>query len=220
MNILFKKFRFLWFILLIFALIFVKNTFFSSENAAETLATSDVPQAAATFKEGNNQQDGVIIQKYRKQLDAAQKKSDEKATKEIQEKIYEDGRQAALNFLPRNKFQRAFSQPSKKSADDIYNLLIAQVGFGGYDSLYQEAIAAKKEAASSTDELNMSGIQAKTAALTYGTLAQREQLLVTSLAYDLSSVGVISSDTAKDIDKKATHMLEVRKEGINAAMQE
>ncbi len=217
----FKKFRFLWFILLIFALIFVKNTFFSSsENAAETLATSDVPQAAATFKEGNKQQDGVIIQKYRKQLDAAQKKNDEKATKEIQEKIYEDGRQAALNFLPRNKFQRAFSQPSKKSADDIYNFLIAQVGFGGYDSLYQEAIAAKKEAASSTDELNMSGIQAKTAALTYGTLAQREQLLVTSLAYDLSSVGVISSDTAKDIDKKATHMLEIRKEGINAAMQE
>ena len=216
----FKKFRFLWFILLIFALIFVKNTFFSSsENAAETLATSDVPQAADTFKDENNQQDGVIIQKYRKQLDAAQKKSDEKATKEIQEKIYEDGRQAALNFLPRNKFQRAFSQPSKKSADDIYNFLIAQVGFGGYDSLYQEAIAAKKEAASSTDELNMSGIQAKTAALTYGTLAQREQLLVTSLAYDLSSVGVISSDTAKDIDKKATHMLEVRKEGINAAMQ-
>ncbi|MED4209270.1 hypothetical protein [Priestia megaterium] len=44
-------------------------------------------------------------------------------------------------------------------------------------------------------------------------------LLVTSLTYDLSSVGVISSDTAKDIDKKATHMLEVRKEGINAAMQ-
>jgi len=40
------------------------------------------------------------------------------------------------------------------------------VGFGGYDSLYQEAIAAKREAASSTDELNMSGIQAKTAALT------------------------------------------------------
>ncbi|MEW4210601.1 hypothetical protein Q0O85_18835 [Priestia megaterium] len=159
----FKKFRFLWFILLIFALIFVKNTFFSSsENAAETLATSDVPQAAATFKEGNNQQDGVIIQKYRKQLDAAQKKNDEKATKEIQEKIYEDGRQAALNFLPRNKFQRAFSQPSKKSANDIYNFLIAQVGFGGYDSLYQEAIAAKKEAASSTDELNMSGLQAKT----------------------------------------------------------
>lgn len=220
MNILFKKFRFLWFILLIFALIFVKNTFFSSsENAAETLATSDVPQAADTFKDGNNQQDGVIIQKYRKQLDAAQKKSDEKATKEIQEKIYEDGRQAALNFLPRNKFQRAFSQPSKKSADDIYNFLIAQVGFGGYDSLYQEAIAAKKEAASPTDELNMSGIQAKTAALTYGTLAQREHLLVTSLAYDLNSVGVISSDTAKDIDKKATHMLEVRKEGINAAMQ-
>ncbi|MHA2960821.1 hypothetical protein [Priestia megaterium] len=66
----------------------------------------------------------------------------------------------------------------------------------------------------------MSGIQAKTAALTYGTLAQREQLLVTSLAYDLSSAGVISSDTAKGIDKKATHMLEVRKEGINAAMQE
>ncbi|RBN38597.1 hypothetical protein DMN50_24595, partial [Priestia megaterium] len=91
----FKKFRFLWFILLIFALIFVKNTFFSSsENAAETLATSDVPQAADTFKDENNQQDGVIIQKYRKQLDAAQKKSDEKATKEIQEKIYEDGRQA------------------------------------------------------------------------------------------------------------------------------
>ena len=57
------------------------------------------------------------------------------------------------------------------------------------------------------------------AALTYGTLAQREHLLVTSLAYDLSSVGVISSDTAKDIDKKATHILEVRKEGINAAMQ-
>ncbi|ADE69212.1 Class A sortase [Priestia megaterium] len=52
----FKKFRFLWFILLIFALIFVKNTFFSSsENAAETLATSDVPQAADTFKDGNNQ---------------------------------------------------------------------------------------------------------------------------------------------------------------------
>ncbi|WP_461673028.1 hypothetical protein [Priestia megaterium] len=220
MNILFKKFRFLWFILLIFALIFAKNTFFSSENATETLATSDVSQAAATFKEGNNQQDGVIIQKYRKQLDAAQKKNDEKATKEIQEKIYEDGRQAALNFLPRNKFQRAFSQPSKKSADDIYNFLIAQVGFGGYDSLYQEVIASKKEAASSTDELNMSGIQAKTAALTYGTLAQREQLLVTSLAYDLSSVGVISSDTAKGIDKKATHMLEIRKEGINAAMQE
>ncbi|GAB1807921.1 hypothetical protein PMEGAPR236_30130 [Priestia megaterium] len=48
----FKKFRFLWFILLIFALIFVKNTFFSSsENATETLATSDVPKAAATFKE-------------------------------------------------------------------------------------------------------------------------------------------------------------------------
>ncbi|MEC1069218.1 hypothetical protein [Priestia megaterium] len=111
--------------MLIFACIFVKNTFFSSsENAAET------------FKDGNNQQDGVIIQKYRKQLDAAQKKNDEKATKEIQEKIYEDGRQAALNFLPRNKFQRAFSQPSKKSADDIYNFLIAQVGFGGYDQVF------------------------------------------------------------------------------------
>ncbi len=217
----FKKFRFLWFILLIFVLIFVKNTFFSSsENATETLATSDVPKAASTLKEGNNQQDGVIIQKYRKQLDAAQKKVDEKADKKIQEKIYEDGRQAALEFLPRNKFQRAFSQPSKKSADDIYDFLIAQVGSGGYDSLYQEAIAAKKEATSSTDELNTSGIHAKTVALQYGTLAQREQLLVTSLAYDLSSVGVISSDTAKDIDKKATHMLEVRKEGINAVMQE
>lgn len=211
----------MWFILLIFVLIFVKNTFFSSsENATETLATSDVPKAASTLKEGNNQQDGVIIQKYRKQLDAAQKKVDEKADKKIQEKIYEDGRQAALEFLPRNKFQRAFSQPSKKSADDIYDFLIAQVGSGGYDSLYQEAIAAKKEATSSTDELNTSGIHAKTVALQYGTLAQREQLLVTSLAYDLSSVGVISSDTAKDIDKKATHMLEVRKEGINAVMQE
>ncbi|MFP7735315.1 hypothetical protein ACLHDF_18210 [Priestia aryabhattai] len=213
MIILFKEFGFLWFILLIFALIFVKNTFFSSsENATETLATSDVPKAAATFKEGNNQQDGVVIQKYRKQLDAAQKKGDERAGKEIQEKIYEDGRQAALKFLPRNKFQRAFSQPSKKDADDIYDFLIAQVGFGGYDSLYQEA-------ASSTDELNMSGVHAKTVALTCATLAQREQLLVTSLAYDLSGVGVISSNTAKDIDKKATHMLGVRKEGINAVMQ-
>ncbi|MED3977532.1 hypothetical protein [Priestia megaterium] len=84
----FKKFRFLWFILLIFALIFVKNTFFSSsENAAETLATSDVPQAEATFKEGNNQQDGVIIQKYRKQLDAAQKKTTKKLLKKYKKKF-------------------------------------------------------------------------------------------------------------------------------------
>ncbi|MED3878306.1 hypothetical protein [Priestia megaterium] len=84
----FKKFRFLWFILLIFALIFVKNTFFSSsENAAETLAMSDVPQAEATFKEGNNQQDGVIIQKYRKQLDAAQKKTTKKLLKKYKKKF-------------------------------------------------------------------------------------------------------------------------------------